>query len=278
MNIKAGLQRGGAGRGFTLIELLLAMVLLLLLLGAVVFNFSSVESGARLNEGASQFEALLRLARAQAANSGRLVQVSVEDAATLDDATSSSVIRFSTETDPLGQPGVFQDVPLGQDYLERINDQVQVDSVRLPGTEKSAAAEGTKEGDADDSLLDEAGTIFPPVRFYPDGTSDSVEIVLSSRDPDDKRRVSIRLVGVTGAVRRTVMDDADTSGREQNSEEGAQQKTPIDGTADSPTGRDRKSTVSQTTAQPGAPDGKSSAKEESLPKAAGQEQDKERAR
>jgi prepilin-type N-terminal cleavage/methylation domain-containing protein len=41
----AGHKRRGAGRGFTLVELLLTTALVLLLVGAVVFNFSTLQSG-----------------------------------------------------------------------------------------------------------------------------------------------------------------------------------------------------------------------------------------
>jgi Tfp pilus assembly protein FimT len=62
-------------RGFTLVELLLAVVLVLGMLGAVVYNFSSFQRSARLDEGAVQVEALFRFARAHAASTGRQVRV-----------------------------------------------------------------------------------------------------------------------------------------------------------------------------------------------------------
>src|SRR5688572_20780973 len=70
---------GAAGRvsqsGFSLLELLLAVSLVLLLMGSLVFNFSNLLRGNQLAEGATQLETLMRFARAQAANSGRKVQL-----------------------------------------------------------------------------------------------------------------------------------------------------------------------------------------------------------
>src|ERR1041385_225313 len=62
-------------QGFTLIELLLVVALVLMLSSAVVFNFSNLLRGNQLEEGTTRLETLMRFARAQAANSGRKVQL-----------------------------------------------------------------------------------------------------------------------------------------------------------------------------------------------------------
>src|SRR6185436_18969580 len=64
---------------FTLVELLLVVGLLLVLLGAMVFSFSTLRKGASLDEGTTQLEALLRFARAHAAHTGRQVQIAFEE-------------------------------------------------------------------------------------------------------------------------------------------------------------------------------------------------------
>ena len=45
------------------------------------------------------------------------------------------------------------------------------------------------------------------MNFYPDGTGDSVEIVLTSRDETDVRRITVRLAGLTGTIRRQAVAD-----------------------------------------------------------------------
>ncbi|MBI5387634.1 MAG: GspH/FimT family pseudopilin [Verrucomicrobia bacterium] len=194
-------------RGFTLIEVLLATVLLLLLLGAVVFNFSSLEQGARLDEGASQFESLLRFARAHATSSGRQVQVSFQEEIEVDTEFPFASVHVKWEPDPLGQPGTFEDLPLTQPYQERLNDLVLVDTVRLigPGTDSAASSDAAEADEAGDA---EVMDFFPSITFYPDGSSDSARIVLVSRDEADRRRVDLRLVGVTGVTRRSVVDES----------------------------------------------------------------------
>jgi prepilin-type N-terminal cleavage/methylation domain-containing protein len=212
MRTTTGPQRQEAGQGFTLIELLLATVLLLLLLGAVVFNFSSLEQGARLDEGASQFESMLRFARAQATSSGRQVLVSFAQEEDLDGFRVLDKVRVTWEPDPLGQPGVFEELPQTVSYLERINELVQVDSLRTtePGRSETGLSFG-RPGPVEEKL-GSALDFLPPLRFHPDGSSDSAEIVLVSRDEQDKRRVSLRLVGITGMIKRSVVDETEPAG------------------------------------------------------------------
>src|SRR4051794_12048016 len=71
-------KRGGPG--VTLLELLLTVALLMALLAAVVFNFAPLKTGASLEEGGREFEALIRFASAQAAQSGRVVQFRFDEA------------------------------------------------------------------------------------------------------------------------------------------------------------------------------------------------------
>src|SRR5689334_13185487 len=72
-------QANRTGPGFTLVELLLALALMLLLVSAMVFSFSTLLRGRQLEEGATQMESLLRFARAHAASTGRRVQLVFED-------------------------------------------------------------------------------------------------------------------------------------------------------------------------------------------------------
>jgi prepilin-type N-terminal cleavage/methylation domain-containing protein len=208
MRAWAGLQRREAGQGFTLIEVLLATVILLLLLGAVVFSFSSLERGARLDEGALQFEALLRFARAQALSSGRKVQVLFEEPLDPGVALVLDTVRVTWEPDPLGKPGVFEDLPQTKDYLERINELVRVDNLRLigPGDLEMAAGGAGETGLGEEEVWEELD-FFPPIRFFPDGSSDSAEIVLASREEEDTRRVHLRLLGITGTLKKFVPEE-----------------------------------------------------------------------
>jgi type II secretory pathway pseudopilin PulG len=186
-----------------LIELLLTTVLVLLLVGAVVFNFSALQRGQQLEEGAAQVEALLRFARAQAANSGRQVQINFEDELDEGFALSLGGIRVLWEPDPVGDPGTWSELPEAASFVQGITDLVEVQDVRWIDASPGGSADsediaGPNVGELGEELPD----VFPPITFYPDGSSDSAEIVLCSRDADDARRVAVRIIGLTGTIRR----------------------------------------------------------------------------
>src|SRR5258708_4873484 len=96
---------GGASRAFSLVELLLSISLLLLLLGALVFNFGGMQRGAGLQEGEIQVEGLLRFARGYSSSSGRLVQIRLTNG--ISEGTNF-VFSLVSESDPIHNPGCFE--------------------------------------------------------------------------------------------------------------------------------------------------------------------------
>jgi Tfp pilus assembly protein FimT len=217
------------GPGFTLLELLLTVTLLLALFAAVVYNFQSAQRGADLEEGARQLEALIRFAGAQAASSGKAVQFrfgdnanassssggtnslseqpmsstnSVNDFASIDDlADWGTKLRVVYEADPVLQPGIFVDLPEANPFLEAIADRVRIEKVRMPerplnqGTNELAATQQTQAPAA--------------VTFYPDGSSDAVDLVLVSKEREDYRQLTVHLDGVTGGIRKEIKSGDD---------------------------------------------------------------------
>jgi len=222
-------------RGFTLVELLLAVVLVLGMLGAVVYNFSSFQRSARLDEGAVQVEALFRFARAHAASTGRQVRVefrpqaglSAQEGQTATEAAASKVgqsqsVRVLWEPDPIEAPGVFQELTEAANFVEGITDSVSVQTVTLDGGAQASGvaskeSEDFAEGPESSGVSAMAASNpsasavvrdpMQPVMFYPDGSGDTVRVVLASRNDDDERRLAVRMVGVTGAIQRWVMPD-----------------------------------------------------------------------
>ena len=195
MSIQPGQGRRPAGPGFTLVELLLTVALLLLMVGAGVLNFGSLQRGAQLDEGATQVESLFRYARAQAASTGRSVRIVFGDGAppvgATNTATASSGPQVSWETDPLGAPGRFEALPDAAPFTAQLRDLVQVREVRFPAVVTGApivptAVEGTDGTPAKDG---QPPVPMLPIMFYPDGSSDSVEVVLASMDDQDPRRL-----------------------------------------------------------------------------------------
>lgn len=208
MVTRSGRQHRTTGAGFTLVELLLAVVIVLLLLGAVIFNFSGLQRGAGLDEGANQVEALIRFARAHAANTGFQVQLHLQSGSEPSPGTSSAGVRLTFEPDPVARPGIVEPVLEAAEYLRGITDLVRIESVQLePGSEREKTAEDpTITPEAAPEAHTTVGEVG--VNFYPDGSSDSAEILLASRAETDHRQIRLQLQGVTGAIRRRRVDPA----------------------------------------------------------------------
>lgn len=193
--------------GFTLVELLLVTVLLLMMAGAVIFSFSTLQKNATLDEGASQIEALFRYARAQAASSGRLVRIAFEEDVGDGLEVPLGNLRVEWESDPLNAPGLFSELPDAAGLIRSITELVRIEFVKAgePDLETlestvSAGVGGESGGETNESVW----ITFPPVTFFPDGSSDSSELTIASRDEEDGRRVILKLAGLTGIVRRTM--------------------------------------------------------------------------
>jgi len=196
---------GSAGRrhasgGFSLFELLLVASLLIMFLGAAVYTLKPSQGGVRLQDGALRFEGMLRLARAEAANSGKRVRVAFsrdEEPAT----NQFSQVKLTWEPDPVEGPDVFEDLPRYRWDVERLNETIGIKSVsRIDEWLDEGVSDGVAA--AEDSLAGEEnrGIEAPPITFNPDGSSDSAEVVLAARDSDETRRVTVRIVGLTGTI------------------------------------------------------------------------------
>ena len=224
-----------ARHGFTLFELVLTVSLILLLAGGVIFGWDSLQRGARLEEGADQVEMLLRFARAQAAISGRQVRVEVGSPEAFHgtpSGTNSMVaatptaapggLRVLWEPDPLKQPGTFEPLPGTEGFRERIEDLVEVQSPE--SVQQQMATPGTptpvQESETNGAPSDLSGLAGPNpetqqrlrINFYPDGSSDSTDWVLISKDSGDGRRLRIRWSGLTGSARRQWLERTDVPG------------------------------------------------------------------
>jgi hypothetical protein len=179
-----------------------------------------------LDEGARQVEALVRFAGAQAANSGKAVQLRFGEDVTISSSTNSvsensassvndipavedledwgTKLRVVYEADPVLQPGVFLDLAEAKPFLNAIAERVRIEKVRTPerplnqSTNELAMAEGAAKSEGASA-----------VTFYPDGSSETVEIFLISKEREDLREMVVKVDGVTGTVRTesVAMDD-----------------------------------------------------------------------
>ena len=208
MDVRTGPTHRDTGAGFTLIELLLSVALLVLFLGAIVFNFSGLQRGAQLNEGVNQVEALIRFARAHAANTGRQVQLSFEEDVDDEFAVPLANLRLLWEPDPVARPGFFAPLAEAGEYVRGLTELIRIESVRLVAGDNfepdATVTTGASGENAGDKSTDAA---FPPIAFFADGSSDSVEIILASRSEEDSRRIAVQLQGITGSIRRKLIAD-----------------------------------------------------------------------
>jgi type II secretory pathway pseudopilin PulG len=206
-----------------LVEMLLAIVLVLMLASALVFNFSALLRGSQLEEGTTRLETLMRFARAQAANSGRKVQLVFSGGeSTNTPAASTGEVRATWEPDPLRQPGCFADLAEAQWHVQEINDLVQVESVKLLDANTGCAPTDSGEDESEEDSADVAATKpMAPITFYPDGSSDSAEIILAARSTEEEQRMSVRLVGITGSISHQLLT---TDGEETLSESGSPER------------------------------------------------------
>ncbi|HTG44626.1 MAG TPA: GspH/FimT family pseudopilin [Verrucomicrobiae bacterium] len=204
--------------GFSLVELLLTLVLILCLAAASVFTFTALYRSANLDEGYDRFQSLILFAQAEAATTGRKVRLQFVAAAPLSEAIEEKSdlrnIQVTWEADMLNSPGVFQTYTNKTWSEEMVNELVgveKVQSMQMPSVpSQTSALPGAAEETSPENF---AGDDFPSITFYPDGSCDSAEIVLASRNTEDERRVEVRLSGILGSVTsRTV------TGEEHNSE------------------------------------------------------------
>jgi hypothetical protein len=131
------------------------------------------------------------------------LQFVANDAAPVNENLDLRAIKVTWEADLLNAPGVFEEYTNKSWSEEIVNELVGVTKVEpmsasgepMP-TENAASAEIASSDTGEFIASDE----FPAITFYPDGTSDSAEVVLASRNSDDARRLAVRLGGMLGTV------------------------------------------------------------------------------
>jgi prepilin-type N-terminal cleavage/methylation domain-containing protein len=221
-------------RGFSLVELLLTLVLLLCLAAASVFSYTALHRSANLDEGANRLQSLIRFAQAEAATSGRKVRLEFETGANPVRTEGSEnlelrQIKVTWEADFLHEPGVFQEYTnkaWSENIVNELVGVTKVQPIQSPNAPAkssdvgaAATSDSSKEMSDDELFADELpAEEFPSITFYPDGSCDSAEIVLASRNSDDERLMAVRLSGILGSVSsHAVSKDGESSFEEVES-------------------------------------------------------------
>ncbi|MEX2673287.1 MAG: prepilin-type N-terminal cleavage/methylation domain-containing protein [Phycisphaeraceae bacterium] len=230
---------------FSLVEMLIALAVVMLLMGAIVFNFATLSRGAELDEGVKRLKTALVLARAHAAHTQRPVRLAfaldeddsftdpvyrimfLEKPRNAEEQLGTGEARYGVQSDGEDEEsgggataehfaGGYQQVHALRNPQAQVNVVVAVREVRPLG----------RGGDELDELEREMPETPPAVEFYPDGSSESAEIVLLSRDVFDERRMVVRIVGMTGRI--TSSEQVDEEEQAQQAEDGGEAEREFD--------------------------------------------------
>jgi Tfp pilus assembly protein FimT len=201
---------------FSLVELLLTLVLILCLAAASVFSYTAMRRSASLDEGANRLQSLIRFAQAEAATTGRKVRLQFETGARpVTESGSDSVelrqIKVTWESDFINAPGVFEVYTNKAWSEDMVNELVGVEKVQplqssptiIPPAANTLETGVTSTNSSDEFLAEQQEApvdSFPAITFYPDGSCDSAEIVLASKNDEDSRRLAVRLSGILGSI------------------------------------------------------------------------------
>lgn len=199
-------------------ELLLTLVLILCLAAASVFSYTALHRSASLDEGLDRLESLIRFAQAEAATTGCKVRLQFEPVRDEVESGQGELrkIKVTWEPDFLNSPGVFQEYTNKAWSEEIVNEVVGVAQVRPIGTASpqvvtaASTVETEEPVEVDEGSEAEFEMEFPGITFYPDGSCDSAELILASRNPEDARRVEVTLSGILGSVSSRMMSSAST--------------------------------------------------------------------
>jgi len=189
-----GGRRVSAQTAFTLLELLLALALLTLMMGLALGAVWNSLRSVKIAEHGTRMCALLRATRAEAANTGRRFRIS------FDAETRQPLV--SVEPNPLTEPGTFAPCEAWWVRQAAFDENVQI--LRCERTGASDFA----ERNASTPSLEGENAELAELTFYPDGSSDSVRLVLTNDDEDRPWRLLITLNGVDGTIqKREITED-----------------------------------------------------------------------
>jgi hypothetical protein len=180
-------------------EVTLATALVLVFLGMFVVNYTGARSARELTEGVERFGTALRMARADAASTGRRLRLSFDE--------ETAEMQILWEPQPLAEPGQFTPYHACTWRHHLPTGLVRVSRCQLVG---SSAYQTMTAGPMDNEAFEQE--TLEAVTFYPDGSSDSVviELIAARDDPAEAiARAVIQLDGWSGVVTTDILTPED---------------------------------------------------------------------
>ncbi|HPA44935.1 MAG TPA: prepilin-type N-terminal cleavage/methylation domain-containing protein [bacterium] len=168
-------------RGFTLVELILVLTIMGLLSTTIAPVMKNLLQAQRLPNAATMLASSIRYCRSTAVHRSALTRLIFD--------TELGQLRIETESSPLTQPGVFEEVPLPiglQKELEECVSEIQIKQMAQYGTEDVEQLEFQPDG----------------VIVGPTGTISDTFIYLKGENESEVYTIAV--VGITGQV--LVMD------------------------------------------------------------------------
>ena len=205
---------GKSIRAFSLLELLLVLVIVMLLFGAAVFEFNSINRGASLSEGTDRLKSLFRFASNESQRTGRLVRIRF---GLYDVNTSTNTIQTDAlseqqlpivewEPFPIKFPGQFKLLPNSKTYANDIDELVSIESVILTGLDSQTALIANNTENSLEQTVQETEASIPLIYFHQDGSCDSVKVQLSSKNLNNLNKSIVELIGFTGTIRHNIIE------------------------------------------------------------------------
>jgi type II secretory pathway pseudopilin PulG len=210
---------------FTLVEVLLALGILALIASVMIISVTSLHRSTHSREGALRMETALRLARADAANTGKRLRMSF--------AKETGVLSVTWEADPINKPGQFTQYTAASWPAQLPTDMVTVKRcVRTGGdntsdpaagsdASDSSEAPGTAASSSEQATSQDEDPNRQSLTFYPDGSSDSAVIEMSTDTPDNTASTDsavIELDGFSGNVTSRILSSQEMQERRQPAE------------------------------------------------------------
>jgi type II secretory pathway pseudopilin PulG len=181
--------------GFTLLEVLLVLGLVALLGALAMVTFGNRRDVEALQDGVATIETAMRMARAEAANLGRRLQLAFD--------AQGAGVSVLWEPEPLAEPGKFAEYT-GCSWRKNLDlTGIRIDRCAFTGASAYRALEpATAAGGSTESVL-------APITFEPDGSSDSVVVELVGASDPEARRGFIELDGATGSISTRILTAAE---------------------------------------------------------------------